>query len=211
MAAPDSRRLFLVRHGETEGQSSVRYYGQTDLNLSALGREQVLRTAPLLAESLLAEANKAVLVSSPMRRARQSAELVAAHLGRTGENPYIVDEFIEVDFGEIEGLTAEEIRQKIPDWYSRWQAGAIDGFPGGESFADFDHRIGQGVDRLLTDLPGQNLLVMAHKGVVAGIIRHLLSWTRDQTARLSIELASLSILRFDGDEWSPEIFDRLPD
>jgi broad specificity phosphatase PhoE len=107
--------LVLVRHGETVGNSSIRYYGRTDLELADLGRRQMIAARKWLAR-YFAGAPFALVCASPLRRALASARLIA------GDAVSIVQikGFVEVDFGRFEGLTADEIRLRYPDDFARW-------------------------------------------------------------------------------------------
>jgi len=162
MTAPN--RIVLVRHGETVGQSSIRYYGATDVALSERGRAQV-REAAL---ALPGDAFDWVL-TSPLSRAWESARIVAP-----GRSLRLLDELREVDFGRWEGLTAEEIRARDPIRYEDWQQGRSGfDYPGGERRADFQARVGRAVDLMLSS--GQpSLLVVVHKGVIRAIVREVL-------------------------------------
>ena len=156
-------RIVLVRHGETVGQSSIRYYGATDIGLSDLGRAQV-REAAL---ALPGDAFDWVL-TSPLSRAWESARMVAPN-----RSLRLLDELREIDFGRWEGLTAEEIQARDPIRYEDWQAGrpGFD-YPGGERRADFQARVAQAVDWMLNS--GQSsLLVVVHKGVIRAIVREV--------------------------------------
>src|SRR5208337_2836168 len=110
-------RLVLVRHGETEGQSSIRYHGRTDVALSELGRAQMRAVAATLAARGFTR-----VFASTLGRAREGARLIA------GEGMPIVcfEEFAEVDFGLFEGLTAEEIRARHPAEFERWNRDRLD-------------------------------------------------------------------------------------
>lgn len=149
-------RLILVRHGETEGQSSIRYYGATDVPLSDLGREQVRRARERIAN----EAFEVVYASS-LSRAAESARILVP------DRPIEIEaDFREVDFGRWEGLTREEIAAVDPELFAIWQRDlARFDYPGGERRADFRARIARGLDRLRTSGAG-SALVVAHKGVV---------------------------------------------
>jgi broad specificity phosphatase PhoE len=149
-------RLILVRHGETEGQSSIRYYGATDIPLSELGREQVRRAR----ERIAGEGFEAVFASSLSRAAESAKILAPAHPIR------IEADFREVDFGRWEGLTREEIAELDPELFALWQQDlARFDYPGGERRADFRARIARGLDRVRT-ADASSVLVVAHKGVV---------------------------------------------
>src|SRR5579862_5103199 len=195
-------RLILVRHGETEGQSSIRYHGRTDVALSDAGREQ-MRLARRAIEAHRGAGSFACVFSSPLVRALEGARIVAG-----GSAPLLtIDEFAEVHFGLFEGLTADEIRERYPDEFARWDADRLAPtytYPGGESRAAFADRVERGLERMLavwTPLDGDALLV-AHRGVIRAIVRKL---TRREPV---VELGSIHILRFDGD-WHAEMLDLL--
>lgn len=157
------RRFVLVRHGETDGESSVRYHGSGDVALSEEGREQMRRAC--------VELNRVpfdLVVASPLQRAWQSAWI----LGR-GAPVRLESELREVDFGRWEGRTDEEIRESDPDLYEDWKSGK-EGFayPGGESRAGFRERVRRGLERLLA-ADARNVLVVAHKGVVRVLAEEL--------------------------------------
>ena len=157
-------RIVLVRHGETVGESSIRYYGATDVPLSDLGREQV-RAARL---ALPGDAF-GLVVTSPLSRAWESARIV-----RPKDAVRLVAELREIDFGDWEGLTAEEIRARDPIRYEDWQQRRPGfEFPGGERRGDFQSRVGRAVDSLLT-AGVSSALVVVHKGVIRAIARRLL-------------------------------------
>lgn len=153
-------RLTLVRHGETEGQSSIRYYGATDVPLSELGREQVRR-----ARERLAGEGYEVVYASSLSRASESARILAPdHAIR------VEADFREVDFGRWEGLTREEIAARDPELFAVWQRDLprFD-YPGGERRADFRARIERGLGRLRAS-GASSALVVAHKGVVRTLL-----------------------------------------
>jgi len=185
----EERGIYLVRHGETVGGSSVRFYGRTDVALSDLGRQQVRGLAPLLGHVPFQ-----AVVHSPLARARESAEILTAVLR---EPPAVTEEapdLIEVDFGEIEGLTESEIAARMPGWYRQWRSGLATGFPGGESFEGFSQRMAAAVDGLLARHPVGNMLVVVHKGVIRRTLAHLLGLSRDAAAKINLDLGSLSIV-----------------
>ena len=116
-------RLILVRHGETEGESSIRYHGRTDVALSELGRAQMRLTGRAI-ETRHGAKHFARVFSSPLVRASEGARIVAGDSA-----PHVtIDEFAEVHFGLFEGLTADEIRARYrrirrpgvpPAWVNR--------------------------------------------------------------------------------------------
>jgi broad specificity phosphatase PhoE len=157
-------RIVMVRHGETVGESSIRYYGATDVRLSDLGRQQA-REARL---ALPGDAFPLVF-TSPLSRAWESATIISF-----GDRVRILDELREIDFGDWEGLTAEEIRARDPIRYEDWQQKRPGfEFPGGERRADFQKRVDRAVD-LMLDCGVSSALVVVHKGVIRAIARCIL-------------------------------------
>ncbi|MDH3211094.1 MAG: histidine phosphatase family protein [Myxococcales bacterium] len=167
---PKLNRIVMIRHGETVGNSSVRYHGSSDLALSDTGRAQLRRAA----QRLRTEFFDAV-VASPLRRSWQGAAIVAG-----GAPIRLEDDFREIHFGRWEGMTAEEIRASDPALYQDWQAKA-EGFefPGGEPRGEFRARVGRGLDRLLEGGATAALLVL-HKGTIRAIAEKLLGRPLDE-------------------------------
>jgi broad specificity phosphatase PhoE len=193
-------RLILVRHGETDGESSIRYHGRTDVALSELGRAQMRRAGRAI-ETLHGGRTFAHVFSSPLVRASEGARIVA------GDSiPLVtIDEFAEVHFGLFEGLTADEIRERYPDEFARWNADRLApsyAYPEGESRADFTNRVERGLERVLTMWTPRDddALLIAHRGVIRAIVRDLI---RQEPI---VELGSIQILRFDG-SWRAEMLD----
>jgi broad specificity phosphatase PhoE len=147
-----STRLVLVRHGETTGKSSIRYFGRSDVELSELGRAQMRAAASWLA-ARTGVTSFAPVFASPLKRASEGARIIASAMSAT----VTIDEFVEVDFGLFEGLTADEIRARHPLEFARWNDNWLaDGYayPGGESRAAFTARVERGVERMLAVLDG---------------------------------------------------------
>jgi ribonuclease H / adenosylcobalamin/alpha-ribazole phosphatase len=157
------RQFLLIRHGETNGASSIRYFGSTDVDLSDEGREQMAKIGAQLAARRVD-----LWVASNLRRSWQAAGIIAR-----GAPVRIEADFREIHFGQWEGLTREEIQARDPVAFQDWQAGR-EGFeyPGGESRASFRARIGRGVERLLAS-PTPNVAAVLHKGVIREIVRQL--------------------------------------
>ena len=144
---PRARRLILVRHGETVGNSSIRYFGRTDVALSAEGRSQ-LRACARWLRNRFGSIRFAPVFSSPLRRASEGARIIAADSAAPTE----IADFAEVDFGLFEGLTAEEIRARHPAEFLLWDRDRLAPdytYPKGESRAAFAARVGRGTDRML--------------------------------------------------------------
>ncbi len=156
-------RIVLVRHGETVGQSSVRFYGSTDVELSREGRQQARG-----ARGEIPGEGFDLVVASSLRRAWRTATIVAP-----GRLVRLESDFREIDFGRWEGLTKQEIEARDPILYEDWQSGlASFEFPAGETRADFDRRVERGLARLRSS-GASSAIVVAHKGVVRVIAESL--------------------------------------
>ncbi|HLQ36492.1 MAG TPA: histidine phosphatase family protein, partial [Planctomycetota bacterium] len=129
-------RIWLVRHGETAGQSSIRYHGRNDVPLSDLGRAQVRALVPWLSGL-----QPVAVVHSPLARAAESAAILAEGCGFAPALLRVDAALSEISFGDCEGMTAQEIAARHPEFWAEHLAGRADAFPGGESKVAFGARI----------------------------------------------------------------------
>ncbi|MEU8894439.1 bifunctional RNase H/acid phosphatase [Nocardia sp. NPDC048505] len=182
-------RLLLLRHGQTELSVQRRYSGRGNPPLTPLGRDQAARAAKMLA----AKGDIAAVVSSPLGRARETAEAAAAALGVPVR---VLDTLIETDFGDWEGLTFSEAAQQDPELHARWLGDTSVAPPGGESFDAVRERI-EAVRRDLVALyPEQNIVVVSHVTPIKTLLQLALGVGPSLLYRLHLDLASLSIAEF---------------
>jgi probable phosphoglycerate mutase len=199
------RRLWLVRHGETEGQSSIRYHGANDVPLSDVGRQQIRALLPLLAGIPFAQ-----VVHSPLSRAVESAAILVGGLRESGvtidASAQRADErFREISFGACEGMTREEIDAAFPTFWADYEAGKTHGFPEGEPRRDFAARVSAAVTELAASPWQGDALLVAHRGIVRQAIADLLGDSDAPRDAYAVELASLSVLRQTGSGWQLEL------
>jgi phosphoserine phosphatase len=193
-------RMFLVRHGETEGESSIRYHGRTDVPLSALGRAQMERVRVALGAQRFA-----AVYASALRRAVEGARIIGG--GTPAATPVVA--FNEVDFGNWEGLTAEEIRARDPEGYARWMASRRDfTYPGGESFNALRTRVAAALRAILAQPASGDLLFVVHKGVIRCMLDELLGADVVQQHSPVLALGSVHVVRRQDGVWHAEILDR---
>jgi len=197
-AAPT--RLILVRHGETTLTAARRYSGRGDAPLSDRGLVQALAVAARVG-SLLAPASDAapasdpapvVVLSSPLVRCRRTAEILAAAVG--GGSVRVKPDLVECDFGEWEGLTYAEVRQRWPDELAAWLASPSVAPPGGESFVEVSTRVRRVVTRILENHPGQRVVVVSHVSPIKLILRDALAAGDAFLHRCYLEPAGMSIV-----------------
>ena len=156
--------ILLARHGETNENRERRFQGQKDVPLSDHGREQARALADEAAEEPLA-----ALYTSPLVRARETAEIVAA---RIGLEPRPDDRLKEVDVGAWQDRLKDDVEREDPDaWAAFRAAGDEFRFPGGESFAEQQERVIAALVDITQrgDLPA---LVVCHRGVVRCALAH---------------------------------------
>ncbi|WP_280358422.1 bifunctional RNase H/acid phosphatase [Nocardia otitidiscaviarum] len=185
-------RLLLLRHGQTELSVQRRYSGRGNPPLTALGREQAAGAAKMLA----GKGNIGAIVSSPLDRARETAEAAGHALGVPVR---VLDGLIETDFGVWEGMTFGEAREHDPELHTRWLGDPSLPAPGGESFDQVRERV-EAVRRDLVALhPGENVLVVSHVTPIKTLLQLALGVGPSLLYRLHLDLASLSIAEFYAD------------
>ncbi|MGI6083627.1 MAG: histidine phosphatase family protein [Limnochordia bacterium] len=182
--------ICLVRHGETDWNLTGRIQGQTDTTLNATGREQAR-----LAGGYLRQWPWDVIVTSPLRRAKESACIIASVLGMRSDAIREMPHFLERDFGEAEGLTSEERRKKYPD-------GIV---PGLEPWERLRDRVICGLDLLVGDYPDQRVILVAHGGAINAALA-VLSGGGIGTGKTRLHNASLSFIRFEDTQWNIESY-----
>jgi len=185
-------RLILVRHGETELTAARRYSGRGDVPMSERGLAQAEATASRVAAMV---GPVAAVVTSPLSRCVRMAEAIA---GAGGEVPVRVEpDLIECDFGEWEGLTFAEVRERWPDRLDTWLGSPSVAPPSGESFDTVASRVRAAVGRLLEGYPGQSVVVVSHVTPIKLLLRDALAAGEAFLHRLFLDPAGISIV----DSW----------
>jgi len=168
VSPPLERLLFLVRHGETEWNRVGRWQGKTDIPLSDVGRQQARALAAELMGRGIADVH-----ASDLRRAMETAQLIAAALGVA--EPKVDARLRERGFGCFEGFTREECAERHPDAWTRYLADRRATPPGGEPQADVAARI----LAALTDIARAPVaadaatLVVSHGGAIRTFIHEV--------------------------------------
>jgi broad specificity phosphatase PhoE len=180
--------LLLVRHGETDWNRDGRWQGGSDTRLNDLGREQ----ARALAEQL--DGDIAVIYSSDLARAHETAEIVAARLGLEVR---VDPRLRERGFGSWEGLTMPEIEERFVEAHRCWRAGEGAGADDAETFEDFSARVKDFLADVLRLHPDEEVLVISHGGSIR-VIHALaagLDYVRDH--RLIPGVANCAVARYE--------------
>lgn len=171
MSIPAGRTLVLLRHGETPWSGApARYSGQTELDLTDEGRLQAERAA-----ALLGDAGLELVVTSPLRRARETAEPIA----RAGGSELRTDpRLTEVGYGPLEGLTRAEAGRMLGGDLARWRADPWSFTPEGlEPLPEALARCGAALDEIVAE--GRPAAIVAHQGTVRLLLIRLGRIDRD--------------------------------
>jgi probable phosphoglycerate mutase len=174
----------LLRHGQTPMSAERRFAGRGDIPLTEAGERQAEATAGRLA----ARGGIDVIVTSPLLRARRTAEAAARATGAPLE---VDDDLVETDFGKWEGLTFAEVSQRWPDELKGWLAHADVAPPGGESFATVGKRVHAALDRLLVAHQFRTLLLVSHVTPIKTLACRALLAPPAGLFRIHLDVASL--------------------
>jgi alpha-ribazole phosphatase/probable phosphoglycerate mutase len=182
-------RLLLARHGESVWNAERRFQGATDVPLSDRGRAQAAALGVGLRGYRVAAA-----YMSPFRRARETAEVA---LAGTGVPVVALEELRELSLGEWEGHTVDDVRGRAGDPYRAWLLAPHDcPPPGGEPLPAVSARVQAAMERIAAAHPGgEDVLVMAHGGVISVYACGLLGCSFNALWRLRVDNASLTIVR----------------
>jgi broad specificity phosphatase PhoE len=168
--------VWLVRHGETEWSRDGRHTSTTDLSLTDEGR----RVAGALRDRLGAQ-TFAVVLTSPRERARETARLAGYY------DPQVEDDLAEWDYGDLEGLTSEQIREIYPDW-TIWDGP----WPGGET----DDQVATRFDRVVARCRAVegSVLLFSHGHALRVLAARWLGLAVPEGRHLFLDTATVSVL-----------------
>jgi broad specificity phosphatase PhoE/ribonuclease HI len=175
----------LLRHGQTALSTERRFAGLSDIELTETG----VRQAKLAGERLAARGGVDVIVASPLRRTRQTAEEVAA---ATSARVEYDDDLRETDFGDWEGLTFTEAQRRWPAEVAAWLADPAAAPPGGESFAAVAVRVQAARERLMAAHARETVLVVSHVTPIKTLLTEALLAPPAAMYRMHLDVGSLS-------------------
>lgn len=168
-------KIHLIRHGLTEGNLKQQYIGKTDLPLAGAGVTELNRL-----KEEIDYPKVDVVYSSPMLRCVQTA-----HILYPSKDVQTVDNMREIDFGEFEGKTANEL--EAYESYADWAAGRINAAPGGEDNTEFAKRLCVGLNQIVRDMMAkgaEHSAVIMHGGAIMMLLsscavprKSMVEWT----------------------------------
>jgi len=180
-------RLFLIRHGESEGNTELRLQGQGEYPLTERGLEQ----SRLLAERLR-RLSLAALYSSPIRRARLTAGVIGE---ATGLEVTELPDVQEYDFGELSGMTYRELVEKHPEIVEQYRSGPdYPSFPGAEDREAFRRRVCEALWGVVERHPGASAAVVTHAGPIAVFCLEVLGLPYRRPLPLRIYNGSITVV-----------------
>ncbi|AGX04722.1 MULTISPECIES: histidine phosphatase family protein [Bacillaceae] len=179
--------ICLVRHGQTDWNAEGRIQGRTDIELNEMGVRQAAACRDHLANE-----NWDIIISSPLQRARQTAEIINQNI----QKPLVLmEEFIERSFGRAEGLTAVERHALFPDR----------DYPEMESKEDHHTRLSEGLDKISMLYSGKRVILVSH-GASINALLSLLSSGVIGSGRTKLENACICSLKFNEKGWLVEYY-----
>ena len=180
-------RFLLLRHAEAEGNAAGRTQGRIDHPLTARGRRQ----AEALARAV-APRRPAALYASPAARARETAAAIARACGLA---PAFDERLHELDHGELDGRTLEQVRAEHGAFVDRWRGGDIADlrFPGGETMREAQRRMLAALDAIAEERGEASVAVVSHNLALKSLLAHALGTPLAAARRFALDLASLTV------------------
>ena len=175
----EARQLLVIRHGQTDWSLAGRHTGRTDIELTDVGRDQARAAARTLAGWNLEQA-----YTSPLVRARETAELVSPACGLV-----VDDSLVEWDYGVYEGESTPQTRERVPEW-SVWTHEIV----GGESVEQVGERADVFLRRFDAEVREGNAVVFAHGHFLAILIARWCGLPAVEGRRFALATATVSLL-----------------
>ncbi len=188
-------RIIFIRHGETDWNVTLQYQGQAQIPLNERGRQQAR-----LAGERLRRLKASALYSSDIVRAWETAQIVGPLIGL---EPQPMPELREIDVGQWEGLTPEELYRRFPDHmreYERDPARTVR--KGGESYAQLQERALMALQQIAETYPSdETVLTVSHGGTIRAILCHVIGLDLSYFGRMWLDNGSLTELHYGVRGW----------
>jgi len=193
-----STQILFIRHGETEWNRVKRIQGFIDIPLATSGLEQAERLAHRLADEAQQGARLDAIYSSDLQRAQQTAQPIAHVLGLPLQ---LCEGLRERSYGAFQGYDRDEIAERYPDEYERWQSRDA-GFapPEGESMRTFYHRVMDAIVPIVAAHPGGRVACVAHGGVLDCVYRFARDLSLEVPRDYALLNTSVNVVDFEGGE-----------
>jgi len=181
--------VLIVRHGQTESNTTGFYVGRSDEELTKTGYKQVRRLSHRLAGWPIAE-----VYTSPLRRTYATAAILAEPHEL---QPRVLDNLIEIDLGDWQGLYMSEISQRWPELWQQWRTDPSEVIiPNGESLTEVAERVIPAVHRIVETNRGKEVIIVVHEIIAKVIVQHVLGAPNSIYRRFEINNTSLTVIQF---------------
>lgn len=185
--------FYLVRHGETDWNREEVFRGRFDVPLNDRGRQEAQAAA-----QRLAAAGLAAVYTSPLARARETAEIVAR---AASVEAYVEEAFVDMDFGDWQGLPLTEVEKRYPELYETWRATPAEArIPGAESLTAVGKRAVAAVTVLAGRFPEEVLCIVTHRVVSKLVMAWALGLDEGAFWRIRQDTACVNAFAYDGRE-----------
>ncbi|HVY56878.1 MAG TPA: histidine phosphatase family protein [Xanthobacteraceae bacterium] len=186
-------RIILTRHGHVEGIRPRRFRGREDIPLTDLGRAQAKATAHRIAELWQPDG----VFTSPMRRCVATGAAIADACGTSNQ---VLDTLDEMDYGEWQWKTHEEISRTFPELYRKWHAiPHLFRFPQGESLQDVVARVSGALRYVLQEHRDRTVVLVGHNTVCRALLMQILDQPLSAYWRLYFKPCGISEIEFTDD------------
>jgi broad specificity phosphatase PhoE len=184
-------RIIILRHGRTEWNRVEKFRGRADIGLDRVGIEQAEAAAKRIGEWPIS-----AVYSSPLQRAMATSDIVASRLG-IGVN--LLPEIVDIDYGEWQGLSTQEVIDRYHSLYSKWIKDPDDvKFPGGESFSRVRDRISRTVEVLIQQHPKESIVLVTHKVICQVFVLNLLALNSSHFWQITQDVCAMNLFEVRG-------------
>ena len=187
--------IYFVRHGETVLTPTRKFSGTGSLDPELM--QSGLDQAELVGQEC-AKLGAEILIASPLKRTRQTAEAIAR---ATGLEISFDEVWFELSFGSWDGKSIEEVKEEDPDGYQSWLNSSSYAPGGGESYDDASNRIEEALERLVAEHPGKKIIVVTHNGIIKTAAKLAFDGPSDAVFHMDVtpcSISSISIWPSDG-------------
>jgi broad specificity phosphatase PhoE len=185
----DMTTVYLVRHGQTAWNREEVFRGRGDIPLNETGRKEALLTGQYLRRVVVNS-----VYSSPLSRAVVTAETIAHYQDRKVQ---ILDGLIDIDFGQWQGISHEEVREKYGELYRQWKdTPHLVRFPGGESLKEVRKRVLRAIRSIIRDHADETLVMVSHRVVNKIMLCGLLGLDNSHFWQIGQDTGCINILEF---------------
>ena len=182
--------FYLVRHGNTIWNREIRFRGQTDLPLDETGLAQARATA-----KALAGVSFAAIFASPLRRAFNTAEMIAQEAGLTARP---MPDLLDINFGAWQGKSPDEVRQEYPQLLACYESAPhLVHFPDGESLDIARNRYLRAVTSTAAMYPDKTVCLVAHQAVNRVLLAAVLGIGNEGYWRVSQGTCCINVFEYD--------------